>query len=288
MLESIAGVPPAGSGGQAAPAQAKQQSGSAAPASDGKSVGSPSTPSAGDAIVAEKKKAEHWRGKYERDVGALTETVQKLEAKLDGLATGVQLNSPPAAKPQPKTFADLDDGSFEEIVKKGFEEQNPGYITESMREVARRAADKAEKRAVESAKSEIVATMAQQQVFSRISQEFGAEAQNQDSELRAVTDRRIADLNRKDPDWLKKDPERLYDIFARADREVRASERGDLDRLRKQESERLARDEIERSNQVIATKSKDDVAELLARGDKQSRREAYAKRLPWITRPPKR
>lgn len=286
MPETIASFPKVGeSGGPAAPAQAKQQPGAAAPGGNAKPVGSPSTPSSDDAIVAAKKQAEHWRNKHERDVGELRQTVSQLSAKLEGLATGVAMNGQPAAKAPAKTFQDLDETSLDDIVKKGVEENNPGYIAESAKEYARRAAEKAEKRAVETARAEIIQTMETQRVYARVSNEFGAAVLDQDSELRQVADARIADLNRRDPDWMKKDPERLFDIFARADREIRASEKGELERLRKQETDRSAREEIERSTQVIATKARADVSELLAKGDKQSRREALAIRLPWINRP---
>src|SRR5262245_4388974 len=103
-------------GGQAAPAQAKQQLGVAAPAS-GATAGTPSSPSLDSAIVAEKKKAEHWQKKYERDVGPLQETVSEFKAKLEGLVAGQGMNG--QAKPPARTIAELDDSAIDEIVKKG-------------------------------------------------------------------------------------------------------------------------------------------------------------------------
>lgn len=285
MTDVIA--PATAGGGQAAPAQAKQQSGTAAPGGNAKPAGSSSTPSLEDAIVAEKKKAEHHRQKYERDVPALKDEVARLSAKLEGLAAGVSLNGQPAARAAAKTFADLDDSGLDEVIKKGIEDSNAGFISEAAREFARRAAAKAKSEAVVEARAEVSSVLEQQRVYARISSEFGQDALNADSDLRQNADARVAELARRDPEWFKKDPDRLFDIFARVDRELRASERGDLERLRKQEGERLAREEFERSSQTIATKARDDVADLLAKGDKQSRREALAKRLPWIARPSK-
>src|SRR6187551_2566560 len=92
--------------GVGSPAPAQQgnavSKGTAAPASQGKPAGSPSTPDLDAAIVAEKRKAEHWQHKHERDVGALTERLAKLEGLADGLSAG---KAPPANK-NPQSWSD--------------------------------------------------------------------------------------------------------------------------------------------------------------------------------------
>jgi hypothetical protein len=275
-----------GQGGQAAPAgvPGKQQPGSAAPAGNGTAAGAPSPQALQDAIVAEKKKAEHWRGKAKEEASNNAALQERL-ARLEGLAQGMTVSGTSAKAPA-RTIADLDEAGIDAIVKKGFDEDNPGFVTESIREMARRAGEKAKQEAVAEARAEMTRTQAEQRVSARITSEFGqAAVLDEDSELRRLSDRNAARLLQADPDIFKKVPEALYQCFAAAQLELGAGDRGEFDRLRKQESERLARDEMERSTQVIATKAKDDVAELLAKGDKQSRREALIKRLPWVAGP---
>ncbi len=265
----------AGGVGQAAPAQAKQQTGAAAPASNGTPAGSPSTPSSADAIVAEKKKAEHWQKKYDRDVGSLTERL----AKLEGLAQGIQQNAQPAQKGPAKTFADLDDQGLDAIVKKGFEDQNPDFVTASVREIAERIATKKAEEAEGRARQHLEVMQNKQRVAARISSEFGQDAINEESDLRQRADQYIARLVREDPQVMERSPEVVYLCFAQADRELRAGERTDLERLRKAESDRDAREEIERSHQVIATKAKSDVEERLKAKDIKG---ALRARIPWL------
>ncbi len=275
MLQSI--------GGQAAPAQAKQYSGSAAPGSNATSAGKPSSPSLEDAIVAEKKKAEHWKQKYERDVGDLRDSYSKLEAKLDGLTLGAQVNGQQPHKAAPQSFADLDDSGLDEIVRKGIEESNPGFVTAAAREMARREAAKEAKASDERNRAHLQSVIEEQRVYARISSEFGQDALNKESDLSMLADQYARGLTRNDPDAIRKNPQLAYLCFAQAEREMRQGERAELDQFKKAEAERVARAEVERGRQAIASKARDDVKEHLDRfaqtRDKTDFKTALKKRL---------
>lgn len=267
-----------GAGGQAAPAvSGKQQLGTAAPAGNGNAAGTTSSPSLSDAIVAEKKKAEHWQKKYDRDVGTLTERL----AKLEGLAQGFSASQPAAPKPAARTIEDVDDGGIDAIVKRGFEESNPGFVTESIREIARRTSEKAAKDAETRQQAYLKQTMERQQINARIANEFGAEdVLNEESELRQRADTYISALMRKDPTILERVPDVAYLAFAKAKQDLSAGEKVELERLRKMEAERLAAEEIALSNQTIAKKAREDVKERLDVGDMKG---AIRARLPFLT-----
>lgn len=271
---STANAPSPAAGGQAAPASpGKQQSGAAAPASNGTPAGNPSaTPSAEAALVEAKKQAEHWRKKYERDVGATNERL----AKLEGLAQGFQANQPAAPKPPAKTLADLDSSSLREVVKKGFEDNNPEYVTAAVEELVDRIASQKSKDVEQRALDRMNLELRRRQVFSEIARDYPA-ASDEDSPLRQESDRLIGGY---DADVLKQHPELYAAIFAQANHRVSASDREDLGRLRKSEADRIAREELERSHQVIATQAKNDVADALGRKDIKG---AIRTRLPFIT-----
>jgi len=268
--------------GKAAPAgNGTQQSGPAAPAGNGNVVGNPSIPSSvSDAIVAEKKKAEHWQRKYERDTTSLRDQVSQLNAKFDGLTTGLGVKGVlPSDKPASRPFVDLDTSSIEEIVKKGVEESNPGYLTGAMRELMERTAAAAEKRATEAAQRNLEHTMEQQRVSARINAEFGAQVLDPDSDLRQRADEYAARAMRADPQILNKIPDLLYHCFASADRDLKVGEKAELETFRKQDVDRRARDEIERSRSALVIKARDDVAEKLKNKDIKG---ALIARLPWL------
>lgn len=264
-----------GAGGQAAPASGKQQSGSAAPAGNGNAAGNPSSPS-DNAIVAAKKQAEHWQKKYERDVGGLTERL----AKLEGMAQGLSGSQQVAPKAPARTIEDVDDAGIEAIVKRGFEESNPGFVTESIREIARRQSQIEAKAAEERSRAHLEQTIERQRVNAKIASEFGAEeVLNEDSDLRQRADSYLSGLIRKDPKILEKVPDVAYLCFAKAKQDLAVGEKGELERLRRDEAQRLANDEIQRSSQQIAKRARDDVKELLDRRDMKG---AISKRLDWI------
>lgn len=275
---------PSGVGGPAAPgSNAKPLPGAAAPASNGTPAGNPSIPPSEAALVAEKAKAEHWRNKYDRDIGSLKEQI----AELKGLAQGFQAREQP--KEAPRTIADFDDSAIDEIVKKGVAEQNPGFVSEAMREIARRQADKAREEATRESRASYEQAMERQRVNARIASEFGAEAVlDENSDLRQRADAYLSNFMRKDKDAIVKNPELVYACFAAAARELEASDRTELQRLRQEAAERAAREEMELKAQHIQTTARDDVRELLAQGTKESKRLALRKRLPFLDAPPPR
>jgi hypothetical protein len=284
VVRSIVRDDPPAPVGKAAPAgNGTQQSGSATPAGNGNVAGNPSIPSSvSDAIVAEKKKAEHWQKKYERDTTALRDQVSQLSAKFDGLTTGLGVKGIlPSDKPASRPFADLDANSIEEIAKKGIEESNPGYLTGAMRELMERTAAAAEKRATENAQRNLEHTMETQRVAARINAEFGAAVLDQDSELRQRADEYAARALRVDPQILTKIPDLLYHCFASADRDLKVGEKAELDVFRKQDMDRRAREELERSRSALVIKARDDVAEKLKNKDIKG---ALIARLPWLNK----
>ena len=266
-------------GGPAVPgSNAKPLTGSAAPASNGNVAGSPSTPSAEAALVEAKRQAEHWRHKYERDVTPLTERL----AKLEGLAEGVSIGRDPAKPAAPRTISDFDDAQLDDIVKKGFTDENPGFVSEVIREVARRAADKAREEAINMSRSEQAQFNERQRVNAQIVNEYGAVALDENSPLRQRADQLLAAVLRKDKVAITRAPELALAIFSQAAREIEANDRTELVRLREEAAARAAREEQVRNNQTFFAQRKNDVSELLARGDKGSKREALKKLLPFL------
>ena len=252
--------------GPAAPAgNSKQQPGTASPAGNGTDAGKSSPAALDAALIAEKKQHEHWKNKYERDIGDVDELKQRM-GHLEGLAQGLSLGHP-APSQSPKTFADLDKAGLDEVVKRAMEEGQHGLISSAMEEYATRAAAKAAKEAEERASKKFQGVLAAQQVAARVTNEFGADVMNESSDLRQRADYHVSRMLKANPQALEQDPENLYRCFAQADRELHAGEKSELERLRKADAERLAREEIERSRQTIQTKAKDDVKELLEKND---------------------
>lgn len=282
-MQNIASASAAG--GQAAPAPAKQQPGSAAPARTGTPAGSPSTPPLEDALVAEKKKAEHWRQKYERDVGAIKADYDSRIAKLEGLAQGLSTGQPSAPKPSPKTFGDLDRTALSEIVKRGLEEGNSEYILSTVEELAERIAAKKADEVGQRAQRDMEHTLAKRQVAAKINTEFGPDVQNEESDLRRRADALVAQLTRADPQLIERNPDVLYLCFAQAERELRAGDKSELEELRKSRADALAREEIARSHQAIASKAKTDVQEILSGDSPTKIKDALRARISWL-RPP--
>ena len=274
------------SGGQAAPAQAKPQLGSAAPALPGKTAGLPSAPSSEAALVAEKKKAEHWQKKYERDVAPLQEQLAELRAKFDGLATGFTVaQGQPAAKPAPKTFSDLDENGLREVLKRGMEDQNPDFIFTVAEQLAERIASKkigdAEQRATQFVEREF----AKRQAGARIVQDFGPDAVNEESDLHQRAMGYLADMRREDPQVMERHTNALYNCFKLAREDLRQGETAELTRLREEAAERQAREEFERSARTIRKERGDHVDELLKQGDRKS---ALREALPFLKGPARR
>lgn len=254
--------------GTAAPAgNSKPLNGSAAPAGNGTAAGTPSSPSSDASLVELKKQKEHWQHKYERDIAPLRETVEQYKerlAKLEGLAQGIGGGAPQKV---PQTFADLDESGLDEIIKKGIEDNNPGFVASAAREIARRAADEAATRAEKQAGANFTRTMERQRVNAQIASTFGQEALNEESDLRVRVEQLIAPRLRADPQLLDRNPEALYDVFARAAFEIRAGERDELGKFREAEAQRRAQLEAEQNRQVIATRAKEDVQEALKNKD---------------------
>lgn len=267
-------------GGPAAPgSNAKPLSGSAAPASNGNVAGSSSTPSAEAALVEAKRQAEHWRHKYERD---MTPALERL-AKLEGLAEGSGVGQAPANKQAARTIADLDDAGLDEIFKKGVAEGNHGFVSEVTREISRRAAEKVRDEVLKQSRAEHEQFTERQRTNARITSEFGAEVVlDESSPLRQRADQLISAVLRRDKDAISKNPEIAYTCFAAAARELEASDRSDLERLRKEAADRAAREEQIKQNQTFFAQRKSEVSDLLARGDKASKREALKKMLPFL------
>ena len=272
-----------GVGGQAAPAvTGKQQPGAAAPAGNGATAGTPQSPSAEAALVEAKKQAEHWRKKYERDVNSANERL----AKLEGLAQGIGSQQPAQPKPPARSIEEVDDSGFEAIVKRGIEENNPGFVTESMKEIARRQADAAAKAAEERQRDYFDRNMERQRVNAKIATEFGAEeVLNEDSELRQRADQYLAAIIRKDKTIIDRVPDVAYLCFAKAHQDLRAGEKTELEQLRRDRAEREAAEAIERSSRNFDKQVRDDVKSHLDAGDMKS---AIKTRLDWITKRPAR
>ena len=267
-------------GGLTAPAgNSKPSFGAVAPASNGTSTGAPSTPSSEAALVEAKRQAEHWRYKHERDTSALAERL----AKLEGLAEGSGIGREPAPKQAARTINDLDDAGLDEIVKKGVAEQNPGFVSEVVREMARRAAEKAREEAIRQSRTDMEQMNERQRVNARITGDFGAEVVlDQESALRQRADALIGAVLRKDKDAITRNPEIAYACFAAAAREIEAGDRSELVRLRDEAAERAAKEEQVRQNQTFFAQKHSDVTDLLSKGDKASKREALKKMLPWL------
>lgn len=269
-------------GGSTAPAgNSKPSFGAAAPASNGTLAGSSSTPSSEAALVEAKRQAEHWRHKYDRDTNYMKVEYDARIAKLEGLAEGSGIGQAP--KQGARTIADLDDAGLDDIVKKGVAEQNPGFVSEVVREMARRAGEKARIEAVHQSREEHEQFSERQRVNARITGDFGAEVvMDESSPLRQRADALIAGVLRKDRDAITRSPEIAYACFAAAARELESSDRTDLARLRTEAAEREAREEQIRTNQTFFAQRRSDVTDLLNKGDKNSKREALKKMLPFL------
>jgi len=273
MADSIGAALAGGAGLPRPGGNPNAASGIAAPATPGKPAGNPSTPSADDAIVAAKKQAEHWRNKYERDVGDAAALKERL-AKLEGLADGISAGSSPSAPKNPQSWSDVDDAGLSEAIKRGMEESNPSLIDMATQERVRRATQKVRedlsKEAEERAQSAVRVAASKQQELSRIVNDFGAEVHDMDSELRKAADAIFYEKTRQmGEERARSTPGLIYDCFAQADRNRLIGQRAELDQLRQQNAQFQARQEFERGTTIGAARSSADVTDLLKQGKRK-------------------
>lgn len=257
--------------------------GSAAPATPGKPAGSPSTPSSDDAIVAAKKQAEHWRNKYERDVGDVNALKEKV-AKLEGLAEGLSVGNGTAKKSNPASWQEADDSVLSDAIKKGIEEQNPTLVEMATKEQTRREIEKVRASVLEEAdkrsRAVVQETTQRQQVLRDIVSTFGADVMNEDSELRRRADELyFQKVKLYGEEAVRRMPDTAFDCFARAQVEVQAKRAPEIAAREQKLADIEARQELERSSVVGAARTKTEVSDLLARGDKRG---ALRASIPWL------
>ena len=253
--------------GLTAPAgNSKQPLGSAAPAGNGNAAGNPSSPSLDNAIVAEKKKAEHWRGKAQAAESKIASYEERL-AKLEGLAQGLSVSGGQNRQQAATSFSDLDDGALDEVIKRGIDDQNPAFISAAAREMARRAAEKSAESVSAKSRQDLEQLMARQRVNAQINQEFGPDAINEESELRQQAERILYESIGGNQSLLTSNPGIIYLAFAEADRRLRANDKAEFSRLKDAEAKRLADEELFKAQQAIHTKARDDVKDALSKGD---------------------
>ena len=216
-----------------------------------------------DELAAQKA---HWQQKFKAAEGALNDTRERL-ARLEG-----RVDATPAA-PHGKvgSWTDMDDRQLDEAIGWSQENQSKEALAQAINEKIRRATERASKQSVQDSQKQFEQATYLRDVHTKIVTDFGPDAFDETSALYQAADRHMAAyVQRYGKDAVRDDPDKLYDAFLRAERQIRTpSERERLSKLEQENAALTQRASLlERGGAIgLAPKPSDEVMERLKAHD---------------------